>query len=176
MAITKERKNEMVAQYEEWAENSEAMILTEYIGLTTADLDTLRSQAREAGGEFHIVKNSLSKIALESKGYPLKDEFFLETTAIGFAFEDAPAMAKVINDLSKTSDFVKIKGGYLGQELMDAAQVKALAELPPLPVMRARLLGVISAPATQLARIVQEPARQLAQVVKAQAEQEGSAA
>jgi large subunit ribosomal protein L10 len=176
MAITKERKNELVSQYEEWAENSEAIILTEYLGLSMSDLDKVRQQSREAGGEFHIVKNTLTKIALESSGFPLNEEFFVGTTAIGFAFEDAPAMAKVIKDLTKSSDSVKIKGGYLGKDFMDSAQVNALADLPPLPVMRALLLGVLHAPASQLARIIQEPGRKLAQVIKAKAEQESSPA
>lgn len=175
MAISKERKNELVAQYEEWAGNSEAIILTEYLGLAMSDLDEVRKRSREAGGEFHIVKNTLTKIALESSGFPLQDDFFIGTTAVGFAFEDAPAMAKVIKDLTKSSETVRIKGGYLGKDLMDADQINALADLPPLPVMRARLLGVLSAPASQLARLVQEPGRQLAQVIKARAEQEGAA-
>ena len=173
MAITKDKKKGIITEYEEWFSKSRAMIITQYTGLTTTDLDRVRRQVREAGGEFHIVKNTLSKIALETAGYPVQKEFFTGSTAVGFAFEDGPALAKVINDLAKTSEFLQIKGGYLGKDLMRADQISALADLPPLPVMRARLLGVIQAPASQLARVIQEPARQLAQVIKARSEQSG---
>ena len=176
MAISKEKKKDIIGEYEEWLGNSKALIITEYTGLTTTDLDRVRRQVRDAGGEFHIVKNTLSKIALESAGYTVQEGFFEGSTAIGFAFDDGPALAKVINDLAKSSDFMTIKGGYLGKDLMQAGQVSALADLPPLPVMRARLMGVIQAPAGQLARLIREPARQLAQVIKAHSEQEAAQA
>jgi large subunit ribosomal protein L10 len=176
LAISKEKKNELVAQYQEWATSSRAFVVTEYTGLTTTNLDEIRRQAREAGGEFHIVKNTLTKLALDSSGYPLPEEFFVGSTAIGYAFEDAPAIAKVLNEFSKSTDFMKIKGGYLGKIYMTPEQVRSLAELPPLPVVRARLLGVLSTPASQLARIIAEPARQVAQVIKAHSDQEGAAA
>jgi large subunit ribosomal protein L10 len=96
------------------------------------------------------------------------------STAIAFAFQDAPGMAKVITDYERTSEFVKVKGGYLGENLMNAGEVKALAELPPLPVMRAQLLGVLSAPASKLVRTLAEPARQVAAILKAYAEKDAS--
>ncbi len=174
MAITKERKEELVTQYQEWADRSRSMVLTEYLGLTMNDLDELRRRIREVGGEFHIVKNTLTKRAFEASGYPSPAGYFEGTTAIGFAYEDAPALAKTLAEFAKTTDFLKIKGGYLGQDVMTAAQVNALAELPPLPVMRAQLLGTLMAPATRLARVVSEPARQLAQVLKAYGERESA--
>ena len=85
-------------------------------------------------------------------------------------------MAKIITDYARTSEFVKIKGGYLGREFMSADQVKALAELPPLPVMRAQLLGMLSAPASKLVRTLAEPARQVAAVLKAYAEKDAAPA
>jgi len=175
LAISKERKQEVVAQYEEWVNRSRAVILTDYIGLSTKELDELRRKVREAGGEFHIVKNTLGKIAFQSVGLPLPEDFFEGGTAAGFAYEDARELAKALVEFAKGSDFLKIKGGYLGKDVVSSEQVKSLAELPPLPVMRAQLLGVIMAPATRLARIVSEPARQVAQVIKAYADQEAAA-
>ncbi len=175
MAITKEKKEELVSQYEAWMGNSKALILTEYVGLSVKDLDDLRHRIREAGGEFHIVKNTLTKLALEASGLRVPEDFLTGSTAIGFAFEDGPALAKAINEFAKTSEVVKIKGGFLGQDAMTSQQVTALADLPPLPVMRAQLLGTLMAPASQLARVLAAPASQLAQVLKAYAEQGGAA-
>jgi large subunit ribosomal protein L10 len=172
LAISKERKDELVKQYAEWAKASRAMIIADYRGLSVKEMQNLRHEVREAGGEFHVVKNTLSKLALESAGLPLDDQVFEGTTAIGFAFEDAPGLAKAITDFSKDTDFLRVKGGYLEQEMMSAEQIRALAELPPLPEMRARLLGTLMAPANQLARVLAEPGRQLARVFQAYAERE----
>ena len=87
-----------------------------------------------------------------------------------FAFQDPAATAKALADATRAMPFVKIKAGFMGGQTLDAAQVKSLAELPPLPVMRARLLGTLQAPAAQLVRTIAEPARSLAAVVKAYSE------
>ncbi len=176
MAISKERKREIVADYKEWISKSRAVILTEYEGLSMKDLDQLRAKVREAGGEFHIVKNTLSKIAFEETDAPILEGYFVGTTAAGFAFEDAPRLAKTLTEFAKEVEALKIKGGYLNRDPVSAEEITALAELPPLPVMRARLLGIIMAPASQLARILNEPGRQVAAVIKAFSEKEQSQA
>jgi large subunit ribosomal protein L10 len=170
LAISKEKKREIVSQYGEWFEQSQAIVLTEYLGMTMKDMDELRAKVREAGGEFHIVKNTLMKRVIEEADLELKDEHFVNTTAIGFAFEDAPALAKAMTDFAKTSDALKIKAGYLDNRLMSAADVNVLANVPPLPVMRATLLSTILAPASQLVRTLSEPGRQVAAVLKAYAD------
>jgi len=174
LAISKDRKKEVIDQYKTWVKRSQAMILAEYTGLPMAQLDVLRSKIREAGGEFHVVKNTLGKLAFEESGLPLPESYFEGSTAVGFAFDDAPALAKVINEFVRTSEFVKIKGGYLGTSSMSAVQVKALADLPPLPVLRAQLLGTIMAPASRLARTLAEPGRQIASVVRAYSEKDNA--
>jgi len=172
LAISKKRKNEFVAQYVEWLNRSQSVFVTEYSGLTMKNIDDLRAKVREAGGEFHIIKNTLGKVAFQQAGLPASENLLAGSTAIAFAFQDTPAMAKVIADFARTSEFVKVKGGYLEKALIDADQVKALAELPPLPVMRAQLLGTLQAPASKLVRTLAEPARALAAVIKAYAEPE----
>jgi large subunit ribosomal protein L10 len=174
LAISKERKNELVAQYVDWLNNSKAVVLTEYSGLTMKQLDELRARTREAGGEFHIVKNTLGRVAFEQAGLQIPQGFLEGSTAMAFAFQDAPAVAKTVTEFARTSDFVKIKGGYLAKNPIQVEEIKTLAELPPLPVMRARILGVILAPATQLVRTIAEPARQVASVIKAYADQDAS--
>lgn len=170
MAISKERKNEVVAQYSEWIGNSKALILAEYKGLTMKNMDELRSKAREAGGEFHVVKNTLSKLAFKEAGLPIPEDLLEGSTAIGFALQDAQPLAKAMSDFARTADALKIKGGYLGTRPISAQEVIALAEMPPLPVMRARLMGTLLAPASQLARILSEHGRQIAAVLQAHAE------
>ena len=170
MAISKQRKEELVAQYVEWLNRSQAMIMTEYSGLSMPQIDDLRRKVRESGGEFHIVKNTLGKVAFRTAGLELPEKLLEGSTAVAFAFQDVPGTVKVISEFARTSEFVKIKGGYLEKRPIGADGVKALAELPPLPVMRAQLLGVLSAPASKLARTLAEPARQLAAVLKSYAE------
>lgn len=171
MAISKDRKEELVSQYQEWAKRSQALIVTEYKGLTMKQIDDLRSKSREAGGEFHIVKNTLGKVALKAIGLSMPEAYLEGSTAIAFAFKDAPAMAKMLTDFARTSDLVKIKGGTLDQRAISAADVKALADLPPLPIMRAQLLGVLNAPASKLVRTLAEPGRQVAAVLQAHIDQ-----
>jgi len=172
LALSKQKKQELVAQYGEWLERSQGLILTEYLGLTVKEMDALRVKVREAGGEFHIVKNTLVKLAFNDADMAYQDETLEGTTAIGFAFEDAPALAKAITDFAKESDFLKVKAGFLDKNSMSVAEVSALANLPPLPVMRATLLSTLLAPASQLVRTLSEPGRQVAAVLNAYAQQD----
>jgi large subunit ribosomal protein L10 len=174
VAITKQRKNEVVGEYVDWINRSRALIVSEYLGLSMKQIDDLRAKVREAGGEFHIVKNTLGRVAFQEAGLSAPEGILKGSTAICFAFQDAPSIAKVMADYAKSSDFLKIKGGYLDKRAIGSEDVKALADLPPLPVMRAQLLGVLNAPASKLARTLAEPARQLAAVLKAYADKDAA--
>jgi len=174
LAISKQEKREVVDNYVTLVDQSKALFFTEYTGLNMKSMDTLRSKIREVGGEFHIVKNTLGKVAFDQVGLEIPENYLEGSTAIAFAFADAPATAKTISDLAKESEFIKVKGGYLDKKLVSASEIKALAELPPLPVMRAQLLGVIMAPASKLARTIAEPARQLASVFKAYSDKDAT--
>ena len=176
MAITKQRKDEIVVQYVDWMNKSKAVVLTEYTGLSMKNIDELRAKIREVGGEFHIVKNTLGKVAIDQVGYELPEDLLVGSTAVAFAFEDAPGVAKALMDFAKEFDFMKIKAGYLEGILIGADEVKALADLPPLPVVRAQLLGVLMAPASKLVRTLSEPARQLTTVLQAYADKDSDAA
>jgi large subunit ribosomal protein L10 len=176
LAITKERKNELIAQYVEWVKNSRALVLTQYVGLTMKDIDSLRAKVRENGGEFHIIKNTLAKLAFEQAGYSIQADQLEGSTAIVFAFTDAPATVKTVTEFTKNSDFLKIKGGFLDKQALSAEGVRALAELPPLPIVRAQLLGTLLAPASKLVRTLAEPGRMIAAVIQAHAEPEAAPA
>ena len=172
MAFTKEEKTKMLEQYEGWLAKSQAVFLLQYGKMSVKDVDGVRAKARDAGGEMHIVKNTLFSIVLDKLGIEGKN-YLEQTTLVGFAFNDAPALAKVINDATKSEIFT-VKGGLLGKHAITPSDIKALADMPPLPVVRAQLLGLLSAPATKLVRTINEPARSLAAVVKAHAEKAGA--
>lgn len=167
MAKSKEQKETILTQYVEWVSKSQAVVLVEYSGLKMNNLDAIRVKVREAGGEFHIVKNTLAKLALEKAGFKVPADYAEKSTAIGFAFSDPAGFAKALTEATKGMEAVKIKGGFMGAVTLKPAEVKALASLPPLPVIRAQLLGILQAPASKLVRILAEPGRQVAYVVKA---------
>jgi large subunit ribosomal protein L10 len=172
LAFTKDEKSKMLEQYENWLARSQAVFLLQYSKMGMKEVDNVRAKAREAGAEMHVVKNTLFGIALDKMGVHA-DEYLEQTSLVGFAFGDAPALAKVVTDAVK-SDVFKVKGGLLGKRTISASDVKALADMPPLPVVRAQLLGVLSAPASKLVRTINEPARGLAAVVKAYSEKDAA--
>lgn len=174
MAISKKRKEEVVAEYTGWIEKSSAMVVSEYKGLTMKDIDELRRKLRDAGGEFHILKNTLSKIAFEGAGLTFPEDLFEGSTAVGFAFQDAPGLVKTMVEHARTTEFLKVKGGFLGQTAISSEEIRSLAELPPLPVVRAQLLGTLLAPAGKLVRTLAEPARMVAAIMMAYSEKEAA--
>ncbi len=176
MAVSKARKDEMLATYADWIQKSQAVILVEYTGVTMKNLDSIRAKIREVDGEFHILKNTLARRAFADNGMNFPDEFLLNSTAVSFAFNDPASTAKALSDATKGNEFVKIKGGFLDGQVLNSDQVKALASMPPLPVVRAQLLGVLQAPAGKLVRTIAEPARGLAAVIKAFTEKAPAAA
>ena len=176
MAITKERKNELIQIYTELIQKSQGMILIEYRGLNMKGMGPLRAKVRDASGELHVVKNTLAQLALRQAGWSVPQNLFTRTTAIGFAFTDVPGVAKALTAYAKDSEFVNVKGGLLGSQVLTPRQVEALAELPPLPVVRAQLLGLLSAPASRLAGVIASGVRQVVNVVKAYSEKEAPAA
>ena len=167
MAVTKERKQEVLATYEEWLKKSQAVILVEYTGAKMKDLDGIRAKIRETGGEFHVLKNTLARRAFSANGMELPKDYLVKSTAVSFAFTDPASTAKALTDSMKGKEYIKVKGGFMSGQSLSAAQVKALSDMPPLPVVRAQLLGVLQAPASKLVRTIAEPARGLAAVIKA---------
>lgn len=172
MAISRAQKTNVVSQYQDWLNRSQAAFVSEYTGLNSKQVEELRIKIRQAGGEFHVVKNTLGRLALESTGHTLPAGLLEGSTAFCFAFNNVPDVAKALTEFARTSEKVTVKGGFLGKSTITPDQVKALADLPPLPVMRAQLMGTLLAPASQLVRILAEPGRQVAAVVKAYADKD----
>lgn len=174
MAFTKQEKKELIAGYENWLKNSNAAFVMAYHMMSVKDIQDLRAEAREIGGELHVVKNTLINIALKNIGFE-NQGIFDEASIVAFAFEDAPSLAKIIEKASRTDSF-KIKGGFMDGAPIEIDEIVTLAKLPPMPQMRAILLAMIQTPATQLIRTISEPARQIAAVVKAYSEKSPASA
>ncbi|GFZ85645.1 50S ribosomal protein L10 [Sphingobium fuliginis] len=145
------------------------VVVTRNLGLTVAQSTQLRQKMREAGGTYKVTKNRLAKIALEGTDYSGISD--LLTGPVGLASSADPvAAAKVAVEFAKTNDKLEIVGGAMGEVLLNAEGVKALASMPSLDELRAKLVGLLVAPATKLATVTQAPAAQLARVFNAYAE------
>jgi len=175
LAFTKAQKGKILAQYEEWVRNSKAVYILQYSKMNVKSVEAFRSKVREVGGEAHVVKNTLMKLALERAGYKIEEGLLAGTSLAGFAFDEAPSMAKAFAEAAKTSAQVfQVKVGFLDGKAISPENVKALADLPPLPILRSQILGVLQAPASKLVRTLVEPARQVARVLQAYSEQSAS--
>ena len=176
MAISKAKKDELVAQYLEVLNRNTAVILAELTGLTVKETEGLRAQIRELGGEFYVVKNTLAKRAFQESGWKEPEPGFEGPTAIGAASENVPVMAKAMVDLAKEKETFRVKSAVIDGELYTAAQITNLAELPAMPVLQAQLLGVMTRPAAKLAGVFAASARQLLNVLQAHVDSQPEAA
>lgn len=167
MAISKQRKDELVAQYVEQLKQSQGIILTDYRALNVGDMSEIRNAMRPAGGKFQVVKNRLLALALKEVGMSLPEEWLIGPTAIGFCPDEAPPVAKILTDAAKELETLRIKGGWVDTSVMSAEQVRAIANLPPRDVLLARVLGTINAPASQMAGVVASGIRQVLNVLQA---------
>ena len=171
LAISKEKKQEMVKSYAEAFSRSQAAIMTNYSGLSVAELNRLRNKMREAGSGYHVVKNRLVKLALGEAGLPMPEEFLQGPTAIGFCYEDVIAPAKVLTEYAKESKVLTIKGGILGERVIDVQVISSLADLPSRDVLLAQLLSGIQSPTARLVNVLSGTLRGLVTVLKARADQ-----
>ena len=148
---------------------SGSVVICHYKGLTVANMNSFRSQLRAEGGSFKVTKNTLAKLASEGTDYSGLQDLFTGPTGIVMS-KDPVAAAKVAYNYAKTNDNLVILGGGLGNKVLDKAGVEALAKLPSLDEIRGTLVGLLQAPATQIARVVAAPAVQLVNVTKAYGE------
>ncbi|MCP4427524.1 MAG: 50S ribosomal protein L10 [Chloroflexi bacterium] len=175
MAITKARKEELVAQYLELIDQSNAIFVTEYTGMSVKGMEALRGVVREANGAFYVTKKTLLKHALEQVGQPVPVDLMEGQVAAGFALEEAPTLAKALVKFAKDEEAFTLKGGIFNGEILSLDQVKALADLPSLPELRAQLLGIINAPAQNIVSAVTSGIRQVVNVIDAYAKSEDAA-
>ena len=168
------QKQELVSSLHQTFEAANLVIVTHQSGMTVAEVSDLRRQMREAGASYKVTKNRLTRLALADTPFEALQSLFTGPTAIAYS-DDPVAAAKVCVEFANKNDKLSVVGGALGGEMLDAAQVTALAKLPSLDELRAKLIGLIQAPATKLAGVTQAPAAQLARVFSAYAAKDQSA-
>jgi large subunit ribosomal protein L10 len=144
------------------------VVVTRNLGLTVAQSTALRSKMRDAGASYKVSKNRLAKIALKDTRYEGLDEYLVGPIALAWS-QDPVAAAKAAVDFAKTNDRLEIVGGSMGGTMLDQAGVKALASMPSLDELRAKIVGLVNAPATKVAQLVNAPAAKLARVFGAYA-------
>lgn len=164
--MDRSKKEALVAELRETFETSSLVVVTSQSGMTVSEVSDLRQKMRDAGAGYKVTKNTLVRLALKGTKFEHLNEVFTGPTAIAFS-KDPVAAAKVVADYRKSNEKISVVAGGLDGSGLDAAQVDALAKLPSLDELRAKLVGVIQAPATKVAGVLQAPAGQLARVFSA---------
>lgn len=167
-------KREFVTGLNEVFKNTGSVVVAHYAGLTVANMNDFRSKMRAAGGTVKVAKNRLAIIALQGTESEGMKGLFKGQTLIAYA-DDPVAAPKVAADFAKTNDKLVILGGAMGPTALDADGVKALATMPSLDELRARIVGMIQTPATRIAAVVNAPAGNLARVFGAYARKDEAA-
>ena len=166
-------KQELITTMNGVFQDTGVLVVAHYAGMTVAQMTELRRRMREAGGQVKVAKNRLVKLALQGTPSSGIADLFVGPTCMAYS-KDPIAAAKVAVAYAKINDKLIILGGAMGTTKLDVNGVKALAELPSLDELRARIVGVINAPATQLVRTINEPGAALARVLQAYADKNGA--
>jgi large subunit ribosomal protein L10 len=170
--VLRAKKVEIVEDLRGVFSDANAVVVTHYKGLSVAEISDLRRQMRDAGARFRVTKNRLAKIALADTSHRSLAGLFTGPTAIAVS-NDPVAAAKATVAFAKKNEKLVIVGGGLGEHLLSAAQVRALADLPSLDELRARLIALINTPASRMVGVLQAPGAQIARVLSAHAEKAG---
>ena len=172
-----EKKAELVEQLTELLSQNKFIIATEYRGLSVSEMSQLRRQLREVNSEFHVVKNTLAKFAAEKAGKPGLSPYLQGPIALALCRGDAVQLAKTLSTYARTSKTaLSIKGGILEVRVLSPQEIYILATMPPIDVMRARLLGVLQSPIYSLHNVLSANLRALGALLNARIQQMGGIA
>ena len=166
--MDRSQKAESVASLNAVFNEVGVVVITRNLGMSVAQSTALRGKIREAGATYKVAKNRLAKLAIKDTNYAGIDEMFTGPTAIATSV-DPVAAAKAVVDFAKTTDKIEIVGGSMGAQVLNAEGIKALASMPSLDELRAKLIGLVQAPATKIAQLSTAPAAKLARVFGAYA-------
>lgn len=177
MAISRERKEELVAVYSDLLANTDGFIVTEYRGLNADKLDDLRNRLREASGIYAVTKNTLFTIALRESGWTVPSDLLVGQTAVVFGGSNMPGVAKIVQGFQKdNADLFIVKGGVLAGNAFKASDLEAIASLPTLDEIHAQLAGLVVQPAALLAGLLSSATSQVVNVLQAYLQEKESAA
>lgn len=165
--MNRSEKQQLVDELHQELEKAENAVLVDFRGLSVPAATEFRRKVRATGSRYRVVKNSLALRAAKGTALERLETKLAGTTGIAYTGDDPVALAKVLVDFAKDNPALSVKAGVVaGGQLLDAEGVKALSTMPGLPELRAKLLGLMKAPASQLVRLLGTPATQLAQVLK----------
>jgi large subunit ribosomal protein L10 len=168
--VDRAAKAELVTALHDVFKDAGVVVVSHYAGMTVAQMTDYRRKIKAAGGSVRVAKNRLAKIAAKDTDSASIVNLFKGQTVLAYS-KDPIAAARIAVQYAKTNDKLVILGGTMGSTVLNPANVKALAELPSLDELRAKLIGLLNAPATKIARTVKEPGAQLARVIQAKAAQ-----
>ena len=160
------KKAETVGAVHERLRAAKMAIVTEYRGLTVAQMTRLRREVRQASGEYQVIKNTLVRRALKDTPYGDLERLLQGPNGWVFAYDDPVMLTKALVKFASDNDKLAIKGGVFEGQFMDSAKVKILAQMPSKPELQAKLLAMINAPATQLVRLIQEPGARVVRLLE----------
>jgi large subunit ribosomal protein L10 len=170
LPLTRSEKVAAVEALTERIQGAEAIVVTDYRGLSVDQLGQLRRQMRSTGAEFHVVKNTLTLRALAEAGMQAPGELLTGPTALAFLHDDLSGPVKALKECAKETNILAIRGALMGGAVLDAKGAEALADLPSRAQLLSQLAGILQAPQRQLVTLLQAPARDLVSVLKAQAD------
>jgi large subunit ribosomal protein L10 len=177
LAITRERKEELVAHYSQMLAGTDGFIVTEYRGLNVAKLSDLRQRLSEATGSFSVTKNTLFSLALEQSGWPVPEDLLVGPTGVAFGNGNLPQVAKTIQGFAKdNAEIFIIKGGVMAGNIFAPKDIEILASLPSMDELHAQLAGLVVQPASQLAGLLNAATGQVVNVLQAYLQEKGEAA
>ncbi len=176
MAITREKKEQLIAEYKKLVEKTPAMVFTNYQGTTVAQVNSLRAKLKDSNTTYVVVKNTLLEIALRESGRVAPEALLKGANAVAFCGEDIGKSVTALKAWIKDAKVLEITGAILENSVLDGKSADALSDLPTKDQTRAMLLGVLSAPARQLVQIVNAPGSSLARVINAHIEKQQEAA
>ena len=170
-------KEQVVTELAERLRSSQTLILADYRGLSVSELDEVRTKLLEHGARFHVVKNTLTKLAADEAGFETLKELLDGPTAIAFVGDgDMVSVAKTLSETARKTKVLELKGGILEGTPMDASQVAELAKLPPADVLRGQVLGAIVGPLNEIVSLFAAPVQDFVGLLDARIEQLGDEA
>ncbi|HOO39499.1 MAG TPA: 50S ribosomal protein L10 [Deltaproteobacteria bacterium] len=165
--MRKDEKKELVTQLHEDLGESQAVFVTDYIGLNVEKITKLRKSIKGAGGTFKVVKNTLLRRAAKDTSADVVNDLFIGPTAIAMVKGDPLGVAKALVDFAKDNEALEIQGGILGTQVLDLDRIQSLAKMPSKEVLLAKMLGSLNAPITNFVGVLAAMPRQLLYVLKA---------
>jgi large subunit ribosomal protein L10 len=159
-------KAETVVAVQQRLKSAKMAIVTQYRGLSVAQMTRLRREIRQASGEYQVIKNTLVRRALQDTAFRDLEKLLEGPNGWVFAYEDPVVLSKALVKFANDNDKLAIKGGVFEGQFMDPAAVKALSQMPSKPELQAKVLALINAPATQLVRLVQEPGARVVRLIE----------